>query len=209
MSNYEKNYYEILEIPYSAGPRTIEKAYYKTLGIYQDDSMAGYSLFSSTELEVKRAEVEEAYCVLSSEEKRKAYLESRGINVNVDMISDNKEEEHNAHVNLVEAKNKFKLDFTINDETEKLIEIENDFNGEFLKMVREYKNVSIERLAKLTNILKVYLIAIEEENFDALPATVYARGFIVQYCKILKLNPDLVASKYINRLKSYRNAKLS
>jgi cytoskeletal protein RodZ len=76
------------------------------------------------------------------------------------------------------------------------------FDGAFLKKVREYKNVELIRMADMTKVSKTYLRHIEEENTEGLPALVYVRGFVYQYAKCLKLNPDQVATSYLGHLKS-------
>ncbi len=204
-------YYDLLDIPHNATPRMIESAYYSALGLFNDHNLAGYSIFSENEMQSNKNLIEEAYLILSSEEKRKEYNQIKSISNDVDFSLDNNKsgKKENAYVSPLEAKEKFKLNYTLNNEHEIRIEQEVEFSGPFLKSVRIYKKVSLDRMANLTNILKSYLISIEEERFDMLPATAYARGFVFQYSKILKLNPDLVTDAYISRLKQYRNAKLS
>ena len=84
---------------------------------------------------------------------------------------------------------------------EQEIEETEEFSGEFLKKIREYKQVTIPRLADMTKVSKTYLMNIEEEKLDGLPALVYVRGFVYQYAKCLKLNPELVANSYLARIK--------
>ena len=62
-------------------------------------------------------------------------------------------------------------------------------------------------MVDLLKISKTYLNAIENDDFTKLPADVYARGFILQYAKCLKLNVDLVANSYIHNIKSLRAKK--
>ena len=71
-----------------------------------------------------------------------------------------------------------------------------------LKKIREYKNVDINRMAEMTKVSKTYIQKIEQEDVTNLPALVYVRGFVYQYAKCLKLNPDLVATSYLEHLKS-------
>lgn len=104
----------------------------------------------------------------------------------------------------VSAYKKFSLDYEYNAEFEQEIENCSDFTGEFLKKIREYKNVSIERMADMTRISKTYIRNIEEDNLEKLPAIVYTRGFVFQYAKCLKLNPELVATSYIHHIKKLK-----
>ena len=54
-----------------------------------------------------------------------------------------------------------------------------DFTGEFLKEIREYKGVDLSRMNSMTKISKNYLRNIEDDNIEALPALAYVRGFVL------------------------------
>ena len=108
-------------------------------------------------------------------------------------------------VSKISAFNKFKLNFTSDEELEQQIENCTEYTGEFLRNIREYKNVTVERMADMTKISKTYIRNIEDEDYSKLPADVYTRGFVYQYAKCLKLNPDLVATSYIHRIKELKN----
>ena len=79
-----------------------------------------------------------------------------------------------------------------------------EWRGMFIRKFREAKNVSIEELCDFTKITKTYIYAIEEENFDKLPAAVYLRGFVVQMSKFLKLPSEKVATAYMARHAQWR-----
>jgi curved DNA-binding protein CbpA len=96
---------------------------------------------------------------------------------------------------------RFALEYVVDDMLEKEINDALEFSGEFLKRIREYKNVDIERLADMTKVSKMHIQNIEYENFSKLPAPVYVRGFVFQYAKCLKLSTDKVANSYVARMK--------
>ena len=56
-------------------------------------------------------------------------------------------------------------------------------------------------MSDMTRVSKKHLDNIEKENFSSLPALVYVRGFVYQYAKCLRLDPNVVASSYINRVR--------
>ena len=60
--------------------------------------------------------------------------------------------------------------------------------GAFLRAIREQKGVSIDDVAKSTKISKPVLIAIEEDNFERLPAAAFCRGFYSLYADFLELD---------------------
>ena len=108
-------------------------------------------------------------------------------------------------VSKVQAVNKFGLSFEADANFEQEIENCTQYTGTFLQKIRDYKKVTIERMAEMTKISKTYIRNIEADDFTKLPADVYTRGFVYQYAKCLKLNPDLVANSYINHLKTLKN----
>ncbi len=111
-----------------------------------------------------------------------------------------------AKVSKVQALKKFTLDYTHDHAMEQKIEQATEFNGPFLREIREYKGISMERLVELTRITRTHLDNIEKDNIAKLPAEAYARGFVYQYAKVLKLNPDLVATSYIHHIKRLKGA---
>ena len=223
----EKNYYEILEIPTDASSEEVYKGYVKAKNTYSHDSLALYSLLTKEECDKILALVEEAYSILSDPDKRIQYNNVRNIKtLDKDFLT--KEEENRIEplnqqnivsstknhgvqtkgmMSKIIANKKFSLDFIPNPDIEKRIEQTVDYTGAFLKEIREYKNVDLHRMADMTKISKSYLKNIEEENWSNLPALVYIRGFVYQYAKCLKLNPDLVASSYITYLKKMMENK--
>jgi curved DNA-binding protein CbpA len=85
------------------------------------------------------------------------------------------------------------------------IGMETEWSGAFLRKVRTMAQVSIEEMSDITKVTKTYLNAIEEENFDRLPAGVYVRGFVIQIAKVLRLPPEKVASAYLSRYYAKRH----
>lgn len=79
--------------------------------------------------------------------------------------------------------------------------------GLYLKSQREAKKISIKEVAEDTKIAKLYLEAIEEDNWDAISAEIYRRGFIKNYSKYLGLDPDEVLKKYDETVITSENKK--
>ena len=223
MTDEQRNYYEILEIPTDASPDEIHKGYLRAKNAYSQDSLALYSLISQDECNELLELIEEAYTILSEPNKRRQYDKVRGLNKGMDFRKtpvpevsspfDNSQEltlkpdadstaQHS--MTKIVAKKRFSLEFENDTSFEKEIEQTTEFTGEFLKRIREYKNVDLGRLADMTKVSKTYLRYIEEEAWEKLPASVYVRGFVFQYAKCLKLNPELVATSFLYRLKKLR-----
>jgi curved DNA-binding protein CbpA len=73
-----QNYYEVLDVKPDAGQNEIRQAYLRIKSAYGKDSAALYSLFDDTETKAVLEQIEQAYLVLSSPEKRKEYDRTHG-----------------------------------------------------------------------------------------------------------------------------------
>lgn len=71
--------------------------------------------------------------------------------------------------------------------------------GNFLKRHRQSQGKDLEEIAKKTRIHASTLRAIEEDNPKALPADVFARGFIKNYAQYLGLDPNEALAWYIEQ----------
>jgi cytoskeletal protein RodZ len=68
--------------------------------------------------------------------------------------------------------------------------------GAKLKQKRIENGKSLEQISALTKIHIKILNAIEEDRYSELPARAFTRGFIVNYAKALKLDPESLLSEY-------------
>ena len=84
---------------------------------------------------------------------------------------------------------------------------ETEWRGTLLRKVRDARKVSLEEMCDYTKITKTYLLAIEDENYEKLPAGVYLRGFVTQIAKYLRLPHDRVAAAYMGRHAQWRQEK--
>jgi len=71
------------------------------------------------------------------------------------------------------------------------------FSGEFLRKIREYRRITIKEISTITKINPEYIRAIEDFNLLALPPRVYLIGFLRQYTRLLKLDPQKVVKSYL------------
>ena len=80
--------------------------------------------------------------------------------------------------------------------------------GEILASARKKKRLRYKKLSSELNIDEIYLIALEECNFDLIPGgEAYVKGFLRSYAKKLDLNPDDVIDKYLNSKEGSLNDK--
>ena len=75
-------------------------------------------------------------------------------------------------------------------------EIEYTSLGEYLRETRIHLGIDLVTVAEKTKISSKNLRAIEDNDFAALPAEVFTRGFCALYAKILSLDPQLVLEMY-------------
>ena len=68
--------------------------------------------------------------------------------------------------------------------------------GERLKKERERQGLTLKDVELTTSIRSLYLDAIEQDNFAALPGEVYLKGFIRNYAIALSLDPDELLAQY-------------
>jgi cytoskeleton protein RodZ len=68
--------------------------------------------------------------------------------------------------------------------------------GAYLRQERERKNISLDDVAKVTRISLQYLEALERDEFQTLPASVFARGFLRTYAAHIGLDPEEVLDLY-------------
>lgn len=69
--------------------------------------------------------------------------------------------------------------------------------GEQLRAARESRRLSLEDAFKATRIRVPYLQALENDNLDALPSKVHARGFLRLYASYLEITPEITDSNEI------------
>ena len=62
--------------------------------------------------------------------------------------------------------------------------------GTTLKEARLERGLSIDEVARATRVSSRFLLALEDDDFDELPAPVYVRGFLRLYAGQLGLDPD-------------------
>lgn len=68
--------------------------------------------------------------------------------------------------------------------------------GKQLKAVRRTAGLSLDSVSQATKIRKQFIKALEDGNYDELPADVYARGFMENYAKFLGFPTDELLLQY-------------
>src|ERR1017187_7744223 len=67
--------------------------------------------------------------------------------------------------------------------------------GETLRRERLTRNLRLEQISQELRISSRFLQAIEDENWDKLPGTVFAKSFVRQYARLLGLDEEELAGE--------------
>jgi cytoskeleton protein RodZ len=68
--------------------------------------------------------------------------------------------------------------------------------GQYLRQEREKRKVTLDSVAKVTRITKENLEALETDEFQAISAPVFVRGFLRNYATFLGLDPQELVARY-------------
>jgi len=68
--------------------------------------------------------------------------------------------------------------------------------GDTLRQARAYKGVTIKEAEQATRINRHHLVALEDENFSALPPPIYQRGILRNYATYLDLDPSKLLAMF-------------
>jgi flagellar biosynthesis protein FlhG len=187
------NLYEVLLAHRSATDEELRRAYKRQRDLYQSGSLPLTSLIGEEEQRRESARIEEAHETLLDPLRRKAYDASIFPETEAEVP---RSRAADSALLAERAVMRQELSREINAETE--------FTGRLLAKVREAMGVELLDIARETKISVAHLTAIENEAFDELPALVYARGFVQQVAKFLKLDPTQVTKTYLRRLRAFR-----
>lgn len=70
--------------------------------------------------------------------------------------------------------------------------------GRYLKAIRLEKGIDLKDVAKETKIGMDYLLMIEKEDHDFLPAEVFVKGFLRAYAKVIAADGDEAVKRYLS-----------
>jgi DnaJ-class molecular chaperone len=204
------NYYELLSIPYNASSFEIRQAYKHILAIYEENSLATYSLFVEDERKVILSKIEDAFLTLIDDKKRKAYDNNL---VNIGEVSDNiftdkeqkkaipifqKSEARTSNNSLARIKKKIQEKEAADLATTMLKS--DQITGKDLRNLRESLGIELEEIFQATKISPTALAAIEKDDMANLPPKIYLISFLKSYAEALQLDPKQVVDGYIRNI---------
>lgn len=198
------NYYEVLELTANAPQHEVTTAYERARATYSGDNPAIYTIFSEQEARELLVVIEEAYQVLGNKILRNIYDQR--------LLSGRSTLNELTYEAIVEASKqvypepkveKPAASYKKDDSFEKEIANRSEWDGAFLKKVREYKQMTTQRMSEITKINSYYVTAIENVDPGNLPAIVFVRGYVVQIAKALGLDEKKVADSYMKHFKNH------
>lgn len=216
------NYYSVLDVDKKASFSEVHNAYLRAKKTYSLSNPQIFQIFTQKEAIEWLNLVEEAYSVISDSERRQIYDAETCQDLHVkDLPSfsyqkDSSEKNEPVKTNIKSVKKETSLpepgyartslsEYKLDNDFETLIANTEDFSGDFLRQIRRYKKVDIEEFSKKTCIALRYLYAIENDNYSELPAQVFVRGYIVQYCKFFGLDENIVVDSFMQLYNQGRN----
>jgi curved DNA-binding protein CbpA len=211
----DMNYYELLEVSPRASTQEIHRAYERVRKIYDPNSIALYSLFSSDETEKIRQRVEEAYRTLLNDENRRAYdrtlRQSLGEPEQAALPFPSRpsmpppglpplrvSEPAAASVPPAPAPKPAPAPAPPLEPLP-APEFVAEFTGPVIKALREQRKLSVQNVSDATKVSARHIEHIEEEAFTKLPPRPYLRGFLVLYARALGYDPDRIIRDYMKR----------
>ena len=197
----EQDYYETLDVARSAGFEDIERAYRLACLTYAEDSLAGYPVFETGDVELLRERIEIAYRILVDPETRRAYDNELTAQACVPALPLRASGEFSSEGEEMRPAAPVLAPLDTLDELE---ESEGDWTGARLRRARLRQGLELEDITKITKVNPTYLTFIEDEHFEGLPAAVYVRGFVTGYAGCLGLDAKRVAASYQQRYEERR-----
>jgi flagellar biosynthesis protein FlhG len=191
----EQTLYEVLEIDPGASDEDIRRAFKRMREMYAAESMVVCGLYTPQRLDVVHARIDEAYDTLLDPDKRKLY----DIKLFPDGIPTRPTP--TAGVAPVEAASPPKGEPTPAKVLvpEPIVDANTEITGELLKKLREARGIDIAEIAQRSKVSVHHLRSIEEEQWAAMPAPVYLRGFLVEMARFLRLDVQHVTRSYLAR----------
>ena len=191
----DRSFYELLEISRSATPQEVERACDRARALFGPGSLASYTLLAPDEAEALARRIEEARVVLLDPRARAAY-DAR--------LPPEREERPRPSPTPVVPR------LPVEPETRApppppapapfVFPADGRWTGESLRQARESRGLSVLQMAERTRFQRSWIEAIEQERFDGLPAPVYLRGVLLSVASVLRLDGQVVARSYLERV---------
>jgi flagellar biosynthesis protein FlhG len=200
-STPDQTLYEMLELEPGASDEEIRRAHRRQREVYAGESMAVAGLYSPDGLAQVQDRIEEAYDTLLDSSRRHTY----DLNLFPSGVPSRAVAPVPAQVpaQSTPAAGHSQLP-PVPDLPEPAIGPDTEITGSLLRRLRESRGISLQDIAARTKVGATHLRNVEEERWDALPAEVYLRGFLVEFARYMRLDIAQVTSSYLQRFRRGR-----
>ena len=192
-----KTYYEILGVSPHVGSGQIQSAYRFARGLYCGEAAATSGLLSAEERSQMLTLVEEAYAALSNPNVRRDYdihLSDARTRVSIEPPAPPVEASRAPSTAATAAVVPRVL---VPEEPVEPLKVPELVNGAVLRMLRESRRLSIDQISALSKVGARFLSALEEDRHAALPGRVFARGFLIEYARALRVPESEIVERYL------------
>jgi flagellar biosynthesis protein FlhG len=189
----EQTYYEILETEPGVSDEEVRRAFRALKEIYGASSPVVAGLYDEQELADLHARANAAHDTLFAPERRRLY----------DLALPEADLARAVRAAAANSTRRPDLDGPAtpvddrHDSTE--IEMGEDVSGAVLRKIREARGIELGDIAQRTKISERHLLAIEEERFSDMPAAVYVRGYVMEYARSIRIDPQRAVESYLRR----------
>jgi flagellar biosynthesis protein FlhG len=200
------SHYDLLEVAPTASFEDIRRANRRIRDIYGAESVAISGLYDPAGLEAVHRRLDLAYTTLMDAAKRKEYdleLFPEGVPAPPTATAagnpDAPMRPHRPTPSTLEEPAAERPPMpSLGPRTE--------YTGPLLRQIREALGIELREIAERTKIGMAFLGSLESEHFGKLPASVYVRGFLGEYARILGLDGKRVVETYLERYRAARGA---
>lgn len=195
-----KNYYEVLGIPPHVGSGQIQAAYRFARSLYSGEAMPTYGLLNADEREEMLALVEEAYAALSNPNVRRDYdihLAAQGVRTLPPPETAPTHHEVSPPEGARLPRVSYPPDPAHPEALAEPARVPEQVNGSVLKALRESRHLTIDQIAALSKVGSRFLKALEEDRHEALPGRVFARGFLIEYARAIRVSDIELVERYL------------
>lgn len=191
----KQNLYELLEIYPGASEEEVRRALKRVRDYFGAGGLAVRGVCSDEDREEYQRLAEEAHATLVDKSKRRAYDRR----IFPDGFPTGREK-------LVAVPHGMKERVSRPHDSLPRVELRDDqlVDGAFLGDIRKQRGVELIDISNRAKISVSYLQAIEEERFDDLPAPVYVRGFVTEFARYLKIDPNRAAVDFMAKYESHQ-----
>jgi curved DNA-binding protein CbpA len=192
----EQSFYEILEVPRSASPEEIQKAYDRARALFGPGSLVSYTLLAPDEAEILSRRIEEARSVLLDPQARASYDERLPGGGEPRLRPAPVEAPVRATPPPLPSARARPPEATGTAGPTEPPEGA-PWTGLLLRQAREARGLTIVQVSERTKVTRHHIENIEADRFDRLPVPVYLRGILVAVARELRLDGAKVAKSYL------------